>query len=73
MQDPHVIVVQQHVVKDGAKSQGQYGHAWMREAIRPRQEMERGKTDPREELRRYLEGPLAEGVVDVVGYWGVSN
>lgn len=45
----------------------------MREAIRPRQEMERGKTDPREELRRYLEGPLAEGVVDVVGYWGVSN
>lgn len=45
----------------------------MREAIRPRQEMERGKADSREELRRYLEGPLAEGVVDVVGYWGVSN
>jgi hypothetical protein len=45
----------------------------MREAIRPRQEMERGKADPQEELRRYFEGPLAEGVVDVVGYWGVSN
>ena len=45
----------------------------MREAIRPRQEMERGKVDPQEELRRYLEGPLAESVVDVVGYWGVSN
>ena len=55
------------------KPEGQYGYAWMREAIRPRQEMERGKADPREELRRYLEGPLAEGVVDVVGYWGVSN
>ena len=45
----------------------------MQEAICPHQEMERGKMDPREELRRYLEGPLADGIVDVVGYWGVSN
>jgi hypothetical protein len=44
----------------------------MREAIRPRQELERGKVDPRDELRRYLEAPLAEGVIDVIGHWGVS-
>ena len=45
----------------------------MREAICPHQGMERRKADPQEELKRYLEGPLAESVVDVVGYWGVSN
>ena len=37
----------------------------MREAIHPCQEMEHGKADSQEELRRYLERPLAEGVVDV--------
>ena len=44
----------------------------MCEAIRSQQEMERGRSDPRDELRRYLESPLVEGVTDVVGYWGVS-
>lgn len=44
----------------------------MRNAIRPRQERERGKIGPRDELKRYLEGPLGEGIIDVVRYWGVS-
>lgn len=52
------------------KAQGQYGYAWMRNAVRSRQATERGRFDPRDELRRYLESPLAEGVTDVVGYWG---
>jgi hypothetical protein len=55
------------------KSQGQYGYAWMRDAVRSRQEVERGRIDPRDELRRYLKGPLAEGVVDVVRHWGVCR
>ena len=38
----------------------------MRNAIRPRQERERGKIGPRDELKRYLEGPLGEGIIDVV-------
>jgi hypothetical protein len=42
----------------------------MRDAVRSRQEIEHGRFDPRDELRRYLESPLAEGIVDVVGYWG---
>jgi hypothetical protein len=45
----------------------------MRDAVRSRQEMERGKSDPRDELRRYIESPLTEGVSNVVGYWGVSQ
>lgn len=45
----------------------------MHDAIRPRKEMERGRIDPHDELKRYLEGPLAEGIVDIVGYWGVSQ
>jgi hypothetical protein len=44
----------------------------MRNAVRSRQAIERERFDPRDELRRYLESPLAEGVTDVVGYWGVS-
>jgi hypothetical protein len=43
----------------------------MQDAVRSHQEIERGRFDPRDELRRYLESPLAEGIVDVVGYWGV--
>ena len=45
----------------------------MRNAVRSRQETERGRFDPRDELRRYLESPLAEGVTDVVRHWGVSE
>lgn len=45
----------------------------MRDAVRSRQESERGKLDPRDELKRYLESPLTENVTNVVGYWGVSS
>jgi hypothetical protein len=45
----------------------------MRDAVRSRQEMERGKSDFRDELRRYLENPLSEGIMDIPGYWGVSQ
>jgi hypothetical protein len=44
----------------------------MRNAICSRKEKEQGDADPREELNRYLDGPLADGIIDVVGYWGVS-
>ena len=45
----------------------------MRDAVRSRQEMERGRFDPRDELRRYLESPLVGGIVDIVGHWGVRQ
>jgi hypothetical protein len=45
----------------------------MRNAVRSRQEMERRRFEPRDELRRYLESPLVEGAVDIVGYWGVKS
>lgn len=35
--------------------------------------MEQGRVDPLDELKRYLDGLLAEGIIDVVGYWGVSQ
>lgn len=44
----------------------------MRSAIQPRQDLERGKVDSHDELKRYLDGPLADGIVDIVGYWSVS-
>ena len=55
------------------KAQAQYGYAWMCDAVRSRQEMERGKFEPRDELRRYLKGPLTQGVANIVGYWGVHR
>ena len=45
----------------------------MRDAVRSRQEIERRKFDPRDELKKYLESPLVEGIVDVVGHWGVCH
>jgi hypothetical protein len=45
----------------------------MCDAVRSRQEMERGRFDPRDELRRYLESPLVGGIVDVVSHWGVCQ
>lgn len=41
-------------------------------AIHSHNEKKQGDADPREELNRYLDGPLADGIIDVVGYWGVS-
>jgi len=35
--------------------------------------MEWGRFDPQDELRRYLESSLAEGVTNVVHYWGSVN
>jgi hypothetical protein len=34
---------------------------------------EQGKIEPWDELRRYLKGPLAQGVANIVGYWGVCR
>lgn len=45
----------------------------MRNAIRSRHEAEQGRSNPRDELTRYLGSPLAEGVTDVVAHWGVSS
>ena len=47
----------------------------MRDTVRLRQETERGRSNPRDELRQYLESPLADPdiVVDIVGHWGVCQ
>jgi hypothetical protein len=59
------------MLANGDKAHGQYGYAWMRESVRARHDAERGKANPRDEFRRYLESPLEDGVADVIGYWGV--
>ena len=58
---------------ESVKTQGQYGYAWMRDAVRSRQETDRGKFNPRDELGRYLESPLVGGIIDIVGHWGVCR
>jgi hypothetical protein len=50
----------------------QYGHAWMRASVKEKKAQEMTNSNPREELNRYLSGPLEEHVDDVVGWWGVS-
>ena len=45
----------------------------MHNAVCSQQETKWGIFDPRDELRRYLKSPLAEGVTNVVRYWGVSE
>lgn len=45
----------------------------MRESVRARHDAERGKANPRDEFRRYLESPLEDGVTDVIGYWGKNS
>ena len=45
----------------------------MHDAVHSQQEMEQGKFDPQDELRRYLESPLVGGVVDIVSHWGVGH
>ena len=51
---------------------GQYGYSWMHASVRSRQQAERAGSGPRDELKRYLDGPLEE-VNDVVAWWGVSR
>jgi hypothetical protein len=54
-----------------ASSQAQYGYTWMRAAVKLRQDADRAKRRPREELRAYLSSPL-EDTENVVLWWGVS-
>jgi len=49
----------------------QYGTNWMRKTLQARQARERMSTNPREELRLYLESPL-EDADNIVACWGVS-
>lgn len=48
----------------------QYGYTWMLNAVQSRQDAERAKSNPRDELKAYLDSPL-ERVDDVVCWWGV--
>ncbi|KAG5642677.1 hypothetical protein DXG03_002335 [Asterophora parasitica] len=52
------------------KAEGQYGYAWMQNAVWARIESERGQSSPRDELTCYLESPLKK-VDDVIRYWGL--
>ena len=45
----------------------------MCDAVCSHQEMEQGRFDPWDELRRYLKSPLVGGIVDIVGHWGVCQ
>ena len=45
----------------------------MHDAAHSHKEMEQGRFDPQDELRRYLESPLVGGIVDIVGHWGVCQ
>jgi hypothetical protein len=49
----------------------QYGSTWMRATVKARQDADRAKTGPHEELKIYLNSPL-EHVENVVVWWGVS-
>ena len=51
---------------------GQYGYSWMCTSVHSRQEAELVGSNPRDELKRYLDSPLEE-VNDVVAWWGVSR
>ena len=44
----------------------------MRAAVRFRHDTERSVSEPRDELKRYIESPL-EDIENVVAWWGVSN
>ncbi|KIL54454.1 hypothetical protein M378DRAFT_92506 [Amanita muscaria Koide BX008] len=56
---------------DKPRLYGQYGYSWMRASVRSRQEAEHvsSSSGPRDELKRYLDGPLEE-VDNVVAWWG---
>jgi hypothetical protein len=49
----------------------QYGSTWMRATVKARQDADRAKTGPREELKIYLNSPL-ENVENVIAWWGVG-
>jgi hypothetical protein len=44
----------------------------MRAAVQFRHDAERTSSEPRDELKRYMESPL-EDVGNVIAWWGVSN
>jgi hypothetical protein len=55
-------------------SNGQYGYSWMRAAVRLRHDAERTSSEPRDELKRYIESPLEDvDMENVVAWWGVSD
>jgi hypothetical protein len=45
----------------------------MHDAVHSHKEVEQGRFDPQDELRRYLESLLVGGIVDVVSHWGVCQ
>ncbi|KAJ7446138.1 hypothetical protein FB451DRAFT_1376010 [Mycena latifolia] len=49
----------------------QYGHSWMRAAVKSRRAEDNAKADPREEQKAYLCAPLE--TTDDVGWWGVES
>jgi 2-polyprenyl-6-methoxyphenol hydroxylase-like FAD-dependent oxidoreductase len=60
------------IVFQAAPPSGQYGHSWMRAAVRFHHDAEHTSSEPHEELKRYIDSPL-EDVANVVAWWGVSD
>ena len=50
----------------------QYGQSWMQATVQAHKAQDQASSNPREELRLYLEAPL-EPVDDVVAWWGISH
>jgi hypothetical protein len=55
-----------------SSSKVQYGDSWLRKILQTRQARDRSTGNPHEELRIYLEGPLAI-TKDIIAWWGVSR
>jgi hypothetical protein len=50
----------------------QYGYSWMQATVKARQDADRAKSSPREELKTYLAAPL-EYTDNAVGWWLVGG
>ena len=67
-----ILTVFQLIVFQVTSASGQYGHSWMRAVVQSRHDAEHTSSEPRDELKRYINSPL-EDVVNVVAWWGVSD
>jgi hypothetical protein len=68
----HILHVMAANVVLLATGKNQYGYSWMQATVKARQEADRAKSSPREELKTYLAAPL-ESTDNAVGWWGVRH
>jgi hypothetical protein len=60
-----------HTLETLATKKVQYGHSWMRAAVKSRKDQQSSQIEPHAELNSYLNAPLEDHVEDVVLWWGV--